>query len=291
MKRAAFLIAALRVSATAQAADITAPPPAVPAHLVPPSWTFRLTPYAWLPALTGKTTVRGRTTDIDASFIDVIKSTFDNGGTLAALMLDAEARNGPFSVFGDAIWDRVTLSPHTLTSRTLEGGVTGTIGTSLNATSTTLILEGGAGYEFARSGPVSFDVIGGARYWYQRVELDLALFPTLDLGGLTLAGNRAIARSGTVDWVDAFVGARARWALAPGQEIVLRGDVGGGGSNVSWQAIAAYSYDFTILNGVTYSGVLGYKALYVDYEQGEGRTKYRFDVLQHGPVAGLNIRF
>jgi hypothetical protein len=290
MKHAVFLIAALSVSATAQAADISAPLPA-PALPVPPSWTFRLTPYAWLPALTGKTTVKGRTTDIDASFTDVIKSTFDNGGTLAALMLDGEARNGPFSVFGDAIWDRVTLSPSSVKSKTLESGITGTLGTSLNAKSTSAILEAGAGYEFAQLGPVAFDVIAGARYWYQRVELDLALFPTLDIGDLIIRGNRAIGRSGSVDWLDGFVGARARWALAPGQEIVLRGDVGGGGSNVSWQAIAAYSYDFATRNGVTYSGVLGYKALYVDYEQGEGRTKYRFDMLQHGPVIGLNIRF
>jgi hypothetical protein len=43
--------------------------------------------------------------------------------------------------------------------------------------------------------------------------------------------------------------------------------------------------------GVTYSGILGYRALDVDYEQCSGRTKYEYDVLQHGPVSGLAIAF
>ncbi|KAB0265749.1 hypothetical protein [Microvirga brassicacearum] len=37
-------------------------------------------------------------------------------------------------------------------------------------------------------------------------------------------------------------------------------------------------------NGITFSGVIGYRALYVDYVQGEGRQRYEFDMLQHGPV-------
>jgi hypothetical protein len=29
----------------------------------------------------------------------------------------------------------------------------------------------------------------------------------------------------------------------------------------------------------------------VDYEQGSGRTKYEYDVLQHGPLTGLTVAF
>jgi hypothetical protein len=39
--------------------------------------------------------------------------------------------------------------------------------------------------------------------------------------------NRAIARSGDVDWVDPLVGFRVRPQLAPGQALVFRLDVGG----------------------------------------------------------------
>jgi hypothetical protein len=37
--------------------------------------------------------------------------------------------------------------------------------------------------------------------------------------------------------------------------------------------------------------VIGYRALSVHYAQGEGRRRYEFDVLQHGPVLGLSMRF
>jgi hypothetical protein len=38
-------------------------------------------------------------------------------------------------------------------------------------------------------------------------------------------------------------------------------------------------------------GYLGYRALYVDYSQGSGSTKYEYDVLQQGPVVGATLRF
>jgi hypothetical protein len=56
--------------------------------------------------------------------------------------------------------------------------------------------------------------------------------------GITISGNRAIASSGSVDWVDPFIGARVRHQLAPGQEIVLRGDVGGFGAGIGYPFLA-----------------------------------------------------
>ena len=46
-------------------------------------------------------------------------------------------------------------------------------------------------------------------------------------------------------------------------------------------ALAAYSFVVAAQDGVTYSGILGYRVLDIDYEQGSGRTKYEYDVLQH----------
>ena len=110
---------------------------------------------------------------------------------------------------------------------------------------------------------------------------------------LPVAGARAFARSGSVDWLDPMIGARLRYAVAPGHELVLRGDIGGFGlgSDFSWQAIGAYGFDLGTYQGITFSGVIGYRALYVDYAQGEGRRRYEFDMLQHGPVLGLSARF
>ena len=48
------------------------------------------------------------------------------------------------------------------------------------------------------------------------------------------------------------------------------------------------SYDNALL---AYAGMVGYRALDVDYEQGSGRRTYGYDILQHGPVLGLAIGF
>jgi|SRR5215218_1595907 hypothetical protein len=55
-----------------------------------------------------------------------------------------------------------------------------------------------------------------------------------------------------------------------GHQLSLRGDGGGFGvgSDFCWQAIAAYGWDFARYNNITFLGVLGYRALYVDYAQG-----------------------
>ena len=120
------------------------------------------------------------------------------------------------------------------------------------------------------------------------VGLDLAT--TVDLGDLVRRATRRWRNPGpSTGWTPLRACGHA--SLAPGQHLELRGDLGGGGSKFTWNALAAYAYDFTTRNGVTYSAVLGYKALYVDYVQGSGRTRYEFDMLQHGPVLGLSIRF
>jgi hypothetical protein len=116
---------------------------------------------------------------------------------------------------------------------------------------------------------------------------------TLNILGLTISGNRAIASSGSVDWLDPFIGARLRHQLAPGEEIVVRGDIGGFdvGSDLTWQAMATYNWHLCDFAGMPIDGYFGYRALSVDYEQGSGLKQYEFDVIQHGPVVGMTSRF
>ena len=65
----------------------------------------------------------------------------------------------------------------------------------------------------------ALDLLGGARYWNQELDLSLAVDTSVDLGklGLERSGSRAVARSGTLEWVDPFVGLRVRHQLAPGE--------------------------------------------------------------------------
>ncbi len=76
--------------------------PALPLRAPESGWTVTFTPYAWLISLTGSQTVRGRTVDVDETFFDIVHDTIGKGGQLFAAMAQAEARHGPFSLFGDA---------------------------------------------------------------------------------------------------------------------------------------------------------------------------------------------
>jgi hypothetical protein len=274
------------------AADVAPPVPApiVEAPIaMPPVWNFRFVPYGWLTSLKGTQTVRGRSTKVDASFIDIV----EKSDTLVALMGTFEARNGPFALYGDLVWSKVGIEGSNVRTRTPAPGITGTVGRTLALDVQMAIVEVGAAYEVARSGPLALDVLGGARYWYQEADISLEVTRTVEIGDLELAGTRAFARSGSVDWLDPVIGARVRYAVAPGHELFLRGDIGGFGvgSDFSWQAVGGYGFDFGAWNGITFSGVIGYRALSVDYTQGEGRRRYEFDMLQHGPVLGLSMRW
>lgn len=272
----------------AHAADL--PLPQQFTEVAPASdWTFRITPYGWLPSMKGTQTVKGRSTNVDASFIEVL----EKSSSLVGLMADFEARNGRFSLFSNAVWTKVGLDAGTTRTRSPAPGISGSVGASLGINYTMAIVEFGATYEVARSGALAVDVLGGGRYWYQKADLSLDLAGTIDQGGLVVSGTRAISRSGAVDWLDPLIGARVRYGVAPGHDLFLRGDVGGFGvgSKFSWQAIGGYSFDFAVRNSVTWSGIVGYRALYADYAKGSGQTRYEFDLLQHGPVVGLSARF
>ncbi len=277
-------------SGAALAADL-APPAPVPEEsaAAPVGWTYRVTPYGWLTSINGTQTVRGRSVKIDASFIDIV----EKSDSLVALMGAFEARNGPLALYNDLVWTKIGIDGSNIRSRSLAPGVTGTLGTNNSLDFQMAIVEVGAAYEVLRSGPLAFDVLGGARYWYQEADLSLDVTRTVDTGDLELAGGRAIARSGSVDWVDPVIGARIRYAPAPGHELFLRGDIGGFGvgSDFSWQAIGGYGFEFGTYHGIAFSGVIGYRALSVDYAQGEGRRRYEFDAIQHGPILGISARF
>jgi len=287
--RLGLLVAAsalLGATGAGLSADLGAGPPPPPEQDWPPprQWTVTFTPYSWLSGLNGSTTVKGRTTDIDVGAFQLLEH-LDG----VPWMSYGEIRNGRIALYGDIIY--APLGVDASRARSF-GGVSldATVGVDIEQT----IAEIGVVYEIARwwSGG-AIDLLAGARYWHQDVAINLALTGTLDTSGLSLTGNRAVARAGGVDWIDPLVGLRIRHQLAPGQELLVRGDIGGFdvGSQFSWNVLAAYSWQIGVHYGATYSGVLGYRALGVDYEKGSGATRYEYDVVQHGPIVGLTVRY
>jgi opacity protein-like surface antigen len=131
-------------------------------------------------------------------------------------------------------------------------------------------------YEFAGTyrvseGKVPVDLVLGARGYFLS-------------DGLKLTGpNEAASTSGSRRWVDGYLGARVRAQLSERWFVAGYADVGAGGSNLSWQALAGVGYQVS----KTVSGNLGYRYLSIDYE-----TKgFLYDVAMGGPCLSVGIRF
>ena len=297
------MIAMIRgISGGAIAADVAMPTkaPLVQTTTID-SWTFSATPYVWVTLLNGSTTIKGRTVDVDVGFNDLMDLVRNSEipKDLVALMGYFEARNGRLSLFADVVYMKIGLDSSMTRSRGI-GELNAAVGASAGLKYQMVIAEAAAAYEIARWGSTgaagsntAVDVFGGVRGWWQKADADLAFSGTLNFGDLTRNADGTLSASGRASWADPLVGLRLRHQFAPGLNFIASGDVGGFsvGSKFSWQALAAVNYDFYVRKNVTWSGMLGYKALFVDYSKGTGLTHYEYDMTMHGPILGVTARF
>lgn len=292
------LIAAAALSVPLSGAFAGEDGPSSPAPIAGPArpgWSFMMTTYGWLPWLSGDVGVRGRQFTVDMSPHDLLESL--DWSTLPVWMSYAEARNGRLTLFNDTMYTKLTGSGSFARSR--QGAVsTSTLIGNVEAEYEQATIELGAAYEaWAQrtiAGYTAVDVLAGGRYWHQDASLSAdATLNASVIGGLEVRGSRVFARSGSVDWVDPFIGLRVRSEIAPGQALTIRGDIGGfgAGSDFSWQALATYNWQLCLQNGHAIDAYVGYRALSVDYSQSSGTSKYQYDVLQQGPVMGASVRF
>jgi hypothetical protein len=287
----------LSISAAATAADL---PVKTIAPQTAPAWAFYATPYFWALSIDGTSTIKGRSLDVDATFIDLVEHSQipkDLFGVMGAF----EARKDSWSFYTDMAYLRLAADRSETRARSVNPLVGGTLSASASAKLEMFIGEFGAAYEIFRTGaPVgapgsatAIDIYGGGRVWWQDAEASLALRVGLTIGDLEISRGRAFARDGNVSWVDPFVGARLRHRFSPTTELVVKGDVGGFGvgSSFSWQAAGTFNWEFARTEHAVWSALIGYRALQADYSQGEGVTLYEYDILLHGPVFGVTARF
>jgi hypothetical protein len=238
-----------------------------------------------------------------------------------------EARKGGFGFFTDAVWADLGFPGHVNydINKSVSGNpfarlpdFKGTIKGNLDINANAqldyqeTIIQSGVAFEIANwgngSGPgyTALDVLGSARYWSQDVDLSLTIDGKLtadieaDFKRLGLKLKRkvsdsrsvVVARANDLEWVDPVVGARMRHVFASGSEFNLLGDVGGfgAGSEFSWQAVATYGFDVNAF-GTTMRSVVGYRALYVDYNEIGQHGRDGLDWVQHGPVLGAAFRW
>jgi hypothetical protein len=221
-------------------------------------WKFTVTPYTWAIGIRGDVGVRGRTARVSVSFDQVLKH-LDG-----AFMLPMELTKGRVGIGAEVIY--VKLSDDKATA--------GILFTGADAEVKQWIVSLAPRVRVVSTNRVQADVVFGARLWNldNSVTLHRVNGPDIETG----LNNT---------WVDAFGGGRVFYKLTDRWLVQARGDVGGLGSLLSWQAIGLV--DYRANSRITLRA--GYRQLDVDFHDG-GRGLI-YDVGIGGPIVGVSIQF
>lgn len=257
--RALAAVGACLVGSGAMAADVYSPMTTeVQQTTTEGGWTLSFAPYFWAAGLSGELGQFGLpAVDVDASFSDI----FDHLDFGAMAM--GEARNGPYSIFGDVMYTKISGQA---------GTPRGILATDVELRSETFAGLLGAGYSVFENSTARLEIVGGLRVWSVESELSFS-------GGI-LDGR---SRSDDATWVDGLAGFRGTYSLTPEIYLTGWGFIGAGGADLDWDVAATIGYRFSD----TISAVAGYRALGVDYSD----DGFVFDTVQQGPILGLVVRF
>jgi hypothetical protein len=166
-----------------------------------------------------------------------------------------EAQSGRHGVYGDLVYLRLK-----------EKEARNTVGGSLEVKFDALIAEGAYFYRLGNQYALEL----GVRYWDFETTLRPALLPEAKRSS---------------DFVDALVGFRAEFDVNENWDVLFRGNVGGGGSDFS----AGLQVDFRrrFASGNTLD--IGYRALDIDYENGDGLAAVGLDLSMQGLAIGYTF--
>jgi hypothetical protein len=228
-------------------------------------WHFITAPHVWAAGMDGDITVRGMTSDIDIGFDEILDH------MEGSLMAYFELRKEKFGFYASPLYLKLSGGAD---SRRLD----------LDLEQELWIVEFGGFYNLGRFGnerPLTVDAIFGGRYWHNKIDTELTG---------PLIGERD--DSNTTDLIDPLIGLRANQHLTDKISWSFRGDIGGFGisddtSDFAWQTMGLLGYDFSR----KFTLLAGYRALALDQEEGSGNNKHGLDIVMHGPIIGLEIRF
>ena len=213
------------------------------------STQYEITPYLWAASFSGTTATGGEESppiDSDYSFFSL-----DNLDGVASATFTARGQQWGFLfdflkvAFEDTFLDESFLE----TTTRLEG----------------LVAEFAGTYH-----PKSvdyLDIIAGIRH--QDIDVELTIL------------NRTA--DGSVDWYDPFIGLIYARPLSKRFHMSLRGDIGGGQSDLATNVEAMFRYQFNKM----FSAKLGYRYLKVQFTDSD----FIYDVSLDGLLLGLGIRF
>jgi hypothetical protein len=252
---------------------------------------FELLPYLWLPTV--DTTIRypvlgggTATTTVSAGPGEYIpKLSF-------GAMLAGEMRYDRFSLFTDILYMNASVTSAKirsfdfgLTSIPVDRTLTTSTGTRIQSTVWTLA----GGYTVAQGDWGNVDVIGGVRLLAisDTTNFSLALDITRPNGTIALGRIGGLSASRSV-W-NGIGGVRGRFYIGAGDWfgggkffLPYYFDVGGGGSNLTWQALGGVGYQ-TGRVGVS----IGYR--FLSFQQGSSSVVPKMNL--GGPIIMANVRF
>jgi hypothetical protein len=233
----------------------------VPAPVIPPpatqtGWEFRFAPYLWAQSLDGTTGVRGLEGDVNVGFGDIL-SDLD-----FAFMGAFEARHGRWSILTDVNYAELSDSFNARDVIFSDGGI------KMKQFLGNVTLN----YRAMENAGTVIDLYAGTRLNW--IDLDIHVNE--------VTGTR-LNRSGDESWADAIIGARFQTALGGKWFFRASGDIGAGGSDLTWQVSGLFGYKLSDTCNIG----IGYRGLGTDYKNGG----FTYDVTAHGPVLGVEWRW
>lgn len=217
-------------------------------------WTFRLTPYLWLPTIDGSLKYAlppgsGGSPEISVGptdWLDLLNS---------GLLLSGSATKGRFSVYSDVVYlsmtskndgrvlsvdDTVTV-PGTRVPIPISADLALNTRTDLDGLSWTIA----GGYELAASDTSSISAFVGARYFGVDVKSSWDLTADISVPGTGVILPAQGQIGSDVDLWDAIIGVQGTSDLGEGKWSALYYlDVGKGDSDLTWNAVAGVTYTY-----------------------------------------------
>jgi hypothetical protein len=248
----------------------TALPVAAAASSGSDQWEYEAMIYLWGSAIDATTQTGG---DIDMSFSDIVKD-LD-----MAFMGTFGARKGKWSLLADAIYMDISQSDGgSETVPILGGAVNVTRSVDTDITMKSWITTFGAGYNVVNNERATLDLVGGARYLWLDVDVKL----NLSRDGEFLQTSRQVKVSESDHVWDGIVGIKGKINLDKNWYLPYYADVGTGGSQSTWQAMAGVGYAFKWGDVL-----LAYR--YLDYNFD---SDFMLDDMNiSGPALGARFRF
>jgi predicted porin len=222
-------------------------------------WEFRLSPlFLWAQGIQGTSGIGPVTEPLDITFKDALSN------LEATFTVHYEMKRDKLTLFGE--YQYVNLGPE----------AEGPMGGQLNIGFKDTIAELGAAYWVFGTPKTDWEILGGARYTKQKLDVNIEDGPhLLDVSN---------------DWWVGFFGGRMSASLSEKWTFIGRVDygLGSGETNSIWNLNVMFDYRFRQWG----SAFVGYKYMSYDYDNGNtDLSRYVYDATQQGPLLGLTFHW